>query len=155
MQKLLKFNYRKALDQGFSTLEVLISIIIALAFVSVAMQSFVLAMAIKVQAQEKQRANQLIQEDLELLSELASNIPARTAPQTVNETCNSIPAGGGAVAYAEGYAQDLWAALQNEKPDGDGSLSVKLLKKSDGTELGDTFTLARTPVSTCKFCSSS
>ncbi len=147
MQKLLIFNYRKNLNRGFSTLEVLISIIVALVFVSFSLQSFVLGVAIKVQAQEKQRANQLIQEDLELLSELASNIPARTAPQTVDETCNAIPAGGGAAAYAQGYAQDLWNELQNKKPDGDASLSIKLLKKSDGTELGDTFTLTRTDIS--------
>ena len=147
MKELLRFNYQKTADLGFSTLEVLISILVALAFVSFSLQAFVMGVGIKVQAQEKQRANQLIQEDLELLSELASNIPASTAPQTVAETCNAIPAGGGASAYAQGYAQDLWNALQNAKPDGDSSLSVKLLKKSDGTELGETFTLARTHVS--------
>ena len=74
MQKLLIFKHRKSLDRGFTTFEILISIIIALAFVSVAMQSFVYAMAMKVQAQEKQRANQLIQEDLERTNTLASNI---------------------------------------------------------------------------------
>ena len=150
MQKLLRLNHRKK-DQGFTTLEILISIIIALAFVSVTMQSFVLAMAMKVQAQEKQRANQLIQEDLELISELSTIIPAEelslTPPHTFAQKCNAIPAGGGAVDYDEGFAQDLWNELQNEKPDGDASLSVKLLKKADGTEVGNSLTLTRTNVS--------
>ena len=147
MQKLLRFNYCKTDDQGFSTLEVLVSILAALAFVGFSLQSFVLGLAIRVQAQEKQRANQLIQEDLERLSELGSIIPATTAPQTIQQTCNAIPAAGGAAAYAEGYAQDLWTALQNNTPDGDGELSVQLLKKADGTEVGETLTLVRTHVS--------
>ena len=151
MQKLLRFNYRKACHQGFTTLEILISIIIALAFVSVTMQSFVLGVAMKVQAQEKQRANQLIQEDLELISELATIIPAEelslTPPHTFAQKCNAIPAGGGTVDYDEGFAQDLWSELQNEKPDGDASLSVQLLREADGTQAGTTLTLNRTHIS--------
>lgn len=147
MEKLLRFNYRKTYDQGFSILEVLVSILVALAFVSFSLQSFVLGVAIKVQAQEKQRANQLIQEDLELLSEIGSYLPATTGSQTVQQTCNAIPAAGGAAAYAEGYAQDLWNELQNRRADGDDLLSVKLLKKSNGDQVGEKLTLARTHVS--------
>lgn len=146
MQKLLRFNYRKTCGQGFSTIEVLVSLLAAFAFVSFSLQSFVLGLAIKVQAQEKQRANQLIQADLELLSEIGSYISATAGTQTISETCNAIPAGGGAAAYAEGYAQDLWNELQVRKPDGDDSLSTKLLKTAD-EENGTTLTLARNHVS--------
>lgn len=147
MQKLLIFNYQKTADLGFSTLEVLVSILVALAFVSFSLQAFVLGVGIKVQAQEKQRANQLIQEDLELISELASIIT-----EDHDNKCNPVataaaPPIPAKTAYENGYANELWDELQNEKPDGDASLSVKLLKKSDGTELGDTFTLARNHVS--------
>ena len=135
MKKLIEFRYRKTSDLGFSTLEVLVSIIIALAFVSVAMQSFVLGMAMKVQAQEKQRANQLIQEDLELLSFVAANV-------TEDHDNKCSPA-----AYADGYAKDLWNDLQTEKADGDSSLSLKLLKNADGTEVGKTISLTREEVS--------
>lgn len=100
MQKLLLFKFQKNLDKGFTTLEVLVSIITALAFVTVAMQSFVLGMAMKVQAQEKQRANQLIQEDLELLSDRASVLAATSG------NCN-------AAAYADGYADALWDDIDN------------------------------------------
>ena len=132
MHKLLKFNYRKAGDRGFTTLEILISIIVALAFVSFTMQSFVLAMAMKVQAQEKQRANQLIQEDLERIGELATRIT-----EDHNNKCN--PAN-----YADGYAKQLWDFVE---PTGATNPSVRLLRKADGTESGKTLTLDRTPIS--------
>jgi type II secretory pathway pseudopilin PulG len=130
MNKLLKFKLRKSLNQGFTTLEILISIIIALAFISVAMQSFVLAMGMKVQAQEKQRANQLIQEDLERTNILASNIA-----EDHDDKCN--PA-----TYADGYAKELQDDLEAvDAP------TVKLIKKADGTTVGKTFGLIRNPVS--------
>lgn len=130
MQKLFRFKYRKAWDRGFTTLEILISIIIALAFVSVTMQSFVLAVAMKVQAQEKQRANQLIQEDLERISDLATLIA-----EDHNNKCN--PA-----AYADGYAKELWDDINAVT-----APTARLLKAADGTEAGTTLTLSRTHVS--------
>ena len=135
MKKLFKFRHRKTSDLGFSTLEVLVSIIIALAFVSVAMQSFVLGMAMKVQAQEKQRANQLIQEDLERLSDLASIIA-----EDHNNKCDpvAVTTGTTSTAYENGYAYELW-----EDIDAVTVAPVSLL--SDGT--GKTLTLVRTPVS--------
>jgi type II secretory pathway pseudopilin PulG len=88
-------------ELGFTTLEILISLLIALGFVAVSMQSLVYAMAIKVQAQEKQRANELIQEDIERINQLGSTLP--TPP--VAATCNSAN-------YSGGYAKALWDALQ-------------------------------------------
>lgn len=88
-------------EAGFTTLEILISLLIALLFVAVSMQSLVYAMAMKVQAQEKQRANELIQEDIERINRLGSTLG--TAPVTT--TCNSTN-------YAGGYAKALWDSLQ-------------------------------------------
>jgi type II secretory pathway pseudopilin PulG len=104
MNKLLLFKLKKATSRqetGFTTFEILISLIIALLFVAVSMQSLVYAMAMKVQAQEKQRANELIQEDIERINRLGSTLG--TAPVTT--TCNSAN-------YAGGYAKALWDALQ-------------------------------------------
>jgi type II secretory pathway pseudopilin PulG len=98
MNKFLLFKLSKRASQkeaGFTTLEILISLVIALLFVAVSMQSLVYAMAMKVQAQEKQRANELIQEDVERINQLGST--ALTA------TCD-------ATAYANGYAKALWTA---------------------------------------------
>ena len=71
MKKLFKLRQIAVLktsqkEAGFTTLEILIQLLIALGFVAVSMQSLVYAMAMKVQAQEKQRANELIQEDVVL-----------------------------------------------------------------------------------------
>ncbi len=130
MNKLFKFKHRKSLNQGFTTLEILVSILIALAFISVAMQSFVYAMGMKVQAQEKQRANQLIQEDLERTNVLASNIAVDH-----DNKCN--PA-----AYDNRYAKELWDDL-----DAVDEPTVQLLKTADGPPVGKTLALTRTPVS--------
>lgn len=129
MKKLFKFKHRRSINQGFTTLEILISIIIALAFISVAMQSFVLAMGMKVQAQEKQRANQLIQEDLEKVTTLGSNIT-----QDHDNKCNPIATPTSSppkTAYQNGYAYELWEAIDEEPQP-----TAHLLKTTDGTESG-------------------
>ena len=109
MQILFKLVSKKSLNKGFTTLEILISIIIALAFVSVTMQSFVLALGMKVQAQEKQRANQMIQEDLERLSDLGSLIRADHANK-----CNPLKTAS-KTAYENGYAWALWDEIKEIK----------------------------------------
>ncbi|WP_036485780.1 hypothetical protein [Myxosarcina sp. GI1] len=136
LQYLIKCKSKKLdRDRGFTTLEVIISLLIALAFVAVSMQSLVYAMAMKVQAQEKQRANQLIQEDIERINQLGSSNGL---------TGNCTPAN-----YAGGYADGLWNILQtldnSTEPDGLGKFfadnaTTKVTKtiRSDGTgkELG-------------------
>ena len=112
MKKLLLFRI-KTKHEGFITLEIIISLLIALAFVAVSMQSLVYAMAVKVQAQEKQRANQLIQEDIERLNQLGSTALSATCDATV---------------YADGYAQALWTALPA------GTQTRTLLKKIDKSD---------------------
>ena len=99
-------------EKGFVTIEIIISILIALAFVAVSMQSLVYAMAMKVQAQEKQRANQLIQEDIERINQFGSDT-------SLTATCN-------AATYANGYAQALWTAINAT-----GTQTKNLLEKID------------------------
>lgn len=124
---------KKQPDKGFITLEILVSIIIALAFVAVSMQALVLAMMLKVQAQEDQRADQLIQEDIERLNDLGST--------AIAGTCDSS-------TYTGGYANGLWTALTTAAP----TVTTQLLKtvNSDGsiTSEGTTLTLNRTHIST-------
>ena len=84
-------------NEGFITLEVIVAILIAMGFLAVAMQSLVYAMAIKIQAQEKQRANQLISEDLETANELANRSNLAGACDPAN--------------YDNGYGKGLWNAL--------------------------------------------
>ena len=127
MNKLFKF--RKVISRkeaGFTTFEILISLLIALGFVAVSMQSLVYAMAMRVQAQEKQRANELIQEDVERINRLGSTAltpptPAAGDPPLPTPVCNPtataedttsipgvrIPA---RTAYENSYAKALWTA---------------------------------------------
>lgn len=126
----LKLNKTKTTSnqKGFITLEVIVSIAVALAFLMVSFQSIVYAMAIKVQAQEKQKANELIAEDIERMSRLGSN-------NGLGGVCNPIN-------YAGGYAQALWNALI-----ADGIPTKRLIKtiNNDGTddEKGKTLALQR------------
>ena len=144
-RKLLELNHKKVLDRGFTTFEILISIIIALAFVSVAMQSFVLSMAMKVQAQEKQRANQLIQEDLERIGELATLIRADHAnkcnPVATAADATATPPVSARTAYQNGYAYELWEDLIAVT-----APTVNRLVAADGTGTGKTLTLVRNQI---------
>jgi type II secretory pathway pseudopilin PulG len=118
---LLLFKFKKVTprkEAGFTTLEILVSLIIALLFVAVSMQSLVYAMAMKVQAQEKQRANELIQEDIERINQLGST--ALTA------TCD-------ATAYANGYAQALFNTIPTTTQT---KTIIKKIKSDGSTETG-------------------
>ena len=130
-QKTILQRQKKQVDKGFITLEILVSIIIALAFVAFSMQALVLAMMLKVEAQEDQRADQLIQEDVETLNDLAS--------ETITGTCDPSN-------YAGGYAKGLWDEI-NAIP----APTTQLLKtiNTDGTvsSQGTTLTLARQHIS--------
>ena len=126
MKKLLKLkSVISSKEKGFITLEILISILIASGFLAVAMQSLVYAMAIKVQAQEKQRATQLISEDLETANELANR-------SNLSGDCD-------ATAYANGYGDELWDALIADT----ATRTTSLLSDGGGKQLA----LERTHVS--------
>ena len=132
MNKLFKFRktiFKK--EAGFTTFEILISLLIALSFVAVSMQTLVYAMAMKVQAQEKQRANELIQEDIARINQLGSTLPTPPVTSTCNPvaTPSSTPA---RTAYENGYAKALWNLIPTatqakniiEKIDSSGSVST-------------------------------
>ena len=134
-------------ERGFVTLEIIVSILIALGFVAVAMQSLVYAMAMKVQAQEKQKANLLIQEDIERVNQLGAAITEDHANK-----CNPIATTAPVkTAYQNGYANKLWEDLQIDTPDASDNLEEKVLRKvkSDGTEdtVGKILKLRRVHVS--------
>ncbi|GAB4234786.1 MAG: hypothetical protein Kow0049_18900 [Stanieria sp.] len=82
-------------EQGFTMLEILVAILIALGFVAVSLQGMVVATAFRVKAQEKQIANQLIQEDVENINAIAAILPPN-------------PAKCWATNYDNGYAKYLW-----------------------------------------------
>ena len=129
-------------DTGFFTLEILVSLLIAMTFVLVALQSMVYATMLKVQALERQRANQLIKEEIERVNILASNVPE-------NHGLRCDPA-----SYANGYASELWDDVQTytNPPTSSNLPPIEYLiqeTQTDGTiaESGRRFGLNRTHVS--------
>ena len=141
-QRLLKIMWQKIIlqskknlpDRGFLTLEVIVATLVAFFFLMFSLQALVLAMFMKVQAQEDQRADQLIQEDIERVGNLSSILTAGN--------CN-------ATTYNDGYAQDLWDGLINvantpqTHPD---LLTASLLTPGAGGASGTTLSLYRTHV---------
>ena len=106
-------------EAGFTTFEVLISLLIALGFVAVSMQSLVYAMAMRVQAQEKQRANELIQEDIERINRLGSVLT--TGASGAVPMCN-------ATDYDDGLAKALWDDINAT-----GTRTKTIIKKIDSS----------------------
>jgi Tfp pilus assembly protein PilV len=74
-------------DQGFTMLEVLVAGLIAFFFIIGSLQAMVLATMLRVQSLEKERANELIQEDKEAIKARANNfaIPVANADPTLTE----------------------------------------------------------------------
>lgn len=108
-------------DTGFTLIEVVIAMLVAFFFVIGSMQALVLATAIRVKAQEKQIANQLIQEDIEQIRFEAENLPQN------HSLCSAI-------GYTNSYAASLATRLDNVDEPADKQLL-------DGK--GDTFRLTR------------
>lgn len=128
-----QLSKKQTKETGFFTIEILVSLLIAMMFVLASLQSMVYATMLKVQAQERQRANQLIQEEIERVNVLASNIA-----EDHSNKCD--PA-----AYANGYAKELWDLVDDTNP-------IKSLiqeTQDDGTivERGRRFGLERVHVS--------
>lgn len=140
IEKLIYWKLKTAkTEQGFVTLEVIMALVVGFAFFAFSLQAFAFAVATKVQAQEKQRANKLIQEDIERISQLGSN-PGLAG------VCD--PTGANLVAtYNNGYGHGLWLALINAVPNEDPALRKTTINKikTDGTNEtgGSTFALQR------------
>lgn len=101
MLNIKKIYFKKSqADTGFTLIEVVIAMLVAFFFVIGSMQALVLATAIRVKAQEKQRANQLIQEDIEQIRFEAENLPQN------HSLCS-------ATGYTNSYAASLATRLSN------------------------------------------
>ena len=127
-------------DSGFFTIEILVSLLISLMFVMVSLQSMVYATMIKVQAQERQRANQLIKDEIERVNNLAK------AVNFADGDCD-------AVNYDAGLAKALWDDIQTyASPSSSSPPPIEYLiqrTQADGSinEAGRQFGLNRVHVS--------
>ncbi len=137
-----KINFKLPQDSqntGFITLEVLVSIIIALAFVAVSLQTLVYAKYMQVAASEKKRADELIQEDIEQLNSIANAniLDSRLASILTDNDTNICSAAN----YSSGYGQALWYTFTNQDFDGDSIYSSPIIDTDiplDTIDIGDT-----------------
>ena len=139
----LKNKQKKPIDKGFITIEIIISLLIAFGFLMVSLQTLVLGMVFKVKAQEEQRADKLIQEDIERLKDIGGSLSFTTFASATNlaQACNGLDLDSdGTIEY--GYGKELWDALIADTPSDDPDLTVNLLTTASGGA-GKTLTLRR------------
>jgi len=91
----LLFQQSKS-ESGFTLMEVLVASLVVVFFVVGSLQALALSVAIRVKAQARQRADQLIQEDIEAVRHVAENMVANQSLCSAN-------------GFAGGYAQALSA----------------------------------------------
>ena len=136
-QKILLQSKKKLPNRGFLTLEIIVATLVAFFFLMFSLQALALAMFMKVQAQEDQRADQLIQEDIERVGNLGNTLTtANCNATTYNNTS---------------YARALWNNLTATAPDANdpnSELTASLLTPSNGGATGTTLSLYRTNIST-------
>ena len=100
--KKLFYNRKKKLpNRGFLTLEIIVATLVAFFFLMFSLQALTLSMFMKVKAQEDQRADQLIQEDIEAFGSLGS-----TLTLDLDNNCDVN-------LYDDGYAFALWNAFDD------------------------------------------
>lgn len=132
-------------EQGFITLEVIVALIVGLAFFAVGLQAFGSAMAMKAISIEQRRANELIQEDIELITQLGNTsleppvVAAGTLPDPT-PVCNpadtladatTTPPTPARTAYENGYGSALWTALTRNAPQ--NTLQKNVVNKVNST----------------------
>ena len=99
----LKSQQAKSLNQGFITLEILISMLVGFFFIVLALQTVVSGIAFKVLAQKEFGGDRLIQEEIERLNDLA-----RVENLTIDAAaCDGVWDSGDGSAD-DGHGQALW-----------------------------------------------
>jgi Tfp pilus assembly protein PilV len=100
---------------GFSTIEVLVGILLTLTFLGVALQAMVMATSVKIRAHEDNDAASWIQEDIEFVRQEANEVlkkPSVPGKDVIYDvTVNKCSA----TTAADGYAVDLQTSLNTKR----------------------------------------
>lgn len=99
--------HKKSLESGFTLLEVLVGVLIITFFVLGSMQALVLGTSLRVDAQAKQRADQLIQEDVEEVKYGALNLAANHSFCTAT----AVDSSGDDDVTIDSFAESLYYSL--------------------------------------------
>jgi type II secretory pathway pseudopilin PulG len=109
---LLKRTKKQPSHLGFSTIEVLVGILLTLTFLGVALQAMVMATSVKIRAHEDNDAASWIQEDIEFVRQEANEVLKLTSePVVYDVSVNKCSA----TAAANGYAVDLQTSLNTKR----------------------------------------
>ena len=100
-------------EGGFITLEILVSMLMATLFLLGTLQMVVVGLAISVGATKEQRADKIIQQEVENLNDLGSNLTLANMDAACSGTLNID--GNGATAD-DGFGQALWNLRQQGDP---------------------------------------
>jgi type II secretory pathway pseudopilin PulG len=126
-------------DQGFTMLEVLVAGLIAFFFIIGSLQAMVLATMLRVQSLEKERANELIQEDKEAVKALATNFQIPNTANLSNLCAPNDPANG----FAQLFSTSATGLQGLAVPDNKKVLST--YSDTSATAPGRTLLLTRIP----------
>lgn len=106
-------NKLESPEGGFITLEILVSMLMATLFLLGTLQMVVVGLAISVGATKEQRADKIIQQEVENLNDLGSNLTLANMDAACSGTLNID--GNGATAD-DGFGQALWNLRQQGDP---------------------------------------
>jgi hypothetical protein len=109
---LLQNHASTTTNKGFSTVEVLVSVLLTLIFLGVAMQAMVMATAIKIKAYQDSDATNWIQKDVEFVRAEANELN-KPAGATGAITYPTTPEKCAATTASTGYAADLQDVLMD------------------------------------------
>ncbi len=112
------FNKYKYSKQGFTLVEVLVSILIVSGFVLIGLNALILATFFRIEAQKRQIASQMIQQDVEGIrfrsQGLQQTLNASTPPESLPDLCLARDPDDRAATPDEefGLAQRLWDDIE-------------------------------------------
>jgi hypothetical protein len=100
-RKIQLLALRQATSEGFSMVEVLVGMLLALTFTVIAMQAIVMATSIKVRGQELSESTNWIQTDVESIKTLANQLDYNTTTSKYTLTSSRCLATSSSAGYAK------------------------------------------------------
>ncbi|ELS01479.1 hypothetical protein Xen7305DRAFT_00011830 [Xenococcus sp. PCC 7305] len=122
-QKIILQSKKNSSDKGFLTIEIIVATLVAFFFLMFSLQALAAAMLMKFQAQQDQRADNLIQEDIERLGGLSRSLTLGLDAQLAAD----LPTACNVDIFANGYAFALLNSIPAEFANGAPALDTPLL----------------------------
>lgn len=122
-QKIILQSKKNSPNKGFLTIEIIVATIVAFGFLMFSLQALAVAMLMKLQAQQDQRADNLIQEDIERIGGLSSSLTLGLDAQLAA----NLPTACNVDDFDDGYAFALLDSIPAEFVNGAPALDTSLV----------------------------